>query len=218
MSEVVTTYLLTDLDQPIPMSRDEFYDEQIALAKNGMKPTRSVAVVQALLFTPDGELILQKRSRGKSHNPRMFDKTLGGHIRHGDSPTFTVMAETLQELAVPSIVVDSRKDFEKTFILLKKFVLQSAIVYPVHTDSVQTHKHIDGTIIPIFNTYSLYLGVYGGSVRPDDKEAAGMLFLSLADLKEELDEIPEQFTEDIKYFLSKYSNEIQEFITFIQTR
>lgn len=26
MSEIVTTYLLTDLDQPLPMSREEFYE------------------------------------------------------------------------------------------------------------------------------------------------------------------------------------------------
>jgi isopentenyldiphosphate isomerase len=217
MSEIVTTYLLADPEQSLPMDRDEFYEEQIQLTQDDKKLTKSVAVVQVFLFTPDGELILQKRSRTKSHNPRLFDKTLGGHIRYGDSPTFTVMAETLQELAVPSFVVDSKNDFEKTYILLKKYIVQSAIVYPVDTASVQTSKHIDGNVVPIFNTYSLYLGVYGGSVRPADKEAAGMLFLSLANLEEELDETPEQFTEDIKYFLTRYDNEISEFVKFIQT-
>lgn len=217
MSEIVTTYLLTDLEQPIPMSRDEFYDEQIALANAGKEPSRSVAVVQVLLFTPDGELILQKRSRGKSHNPRMFDKTLGGHIRHGDSPTFTVMAETLQELAVPSFVVDSKDEFEKTYILLKKYIVQSAIVYPVATASIQTSKYINGKAIPIFNTHSVYLGVYGGSVRPADKEAAGMLFLSLSNLEDELRDTPDQFTDDLKYFLCRYADEINEFLDFLKS-
>ncbi len=33
MLEIVTTYLLTDLDQPMPMSREEFYEEQIEVFK-----------------------------------------------------------------------------------------------------------------------------------------------------------------------------------------
>jgi hypothetical protein len=61
----------------IPMERKAFYDEQFALSVNGQEPNRSVDVVQVLLFTLDGEVILQKRSQNKAHNPGLIDKSIG---------------------------------------------------------------------------------------------------------------------------------------------
>lgn len=212
MSEIVTTYQLKDLSQPVPMDRDEFYEEQIALAKAGEKPTRSVAVVQVLLFTPDGEIMLQKRSRSKAHNAGMFDKTLGGHIRFGDSSNYTVLAETLQELSVPSFVLDSKDEFEKTYTLLKGHIRDAAFVYFVDSKTYNSKKMFDETERAIANTYYFYLGVFAGSVKPSEREAAGMLYLKKNLLEEKFESQKDHFTEDLSYFLSKYSKKIDEFV------
>ncbi len=216
MAEIVTTYLLADPSEPVPMARDEFYEEQIAVYRKTGKPTRSVAVVQTLLFTPDRELIFQKRSRRKDHNPGMFDKSLGGHIRFGDTPTYALMVETLQELEVPSIVLPDPEDFKKTYRLLKDHLNNTALIQ--HVDGPRTYvskKLIGGEIVGIANTYHFYLGIYSGSKRPADKEAAGILFLSPEALDEELAESPQLFTEDLKFLLKKYKEKIEVFLKIL---
>ena len=151
MSEILTTYLLDDLDQPMPMGRDEFYDSQIECAKKGEKPNRAVAIVDVLLFTLDGEVIIQKRSSNKRHNAGLLDKSLGGHITFGDTPDFTVMTETLQELEIAAIVLDSEEDFKKTFKaeaerLEAEYLLEetasafSATLPPVVIESTDHHE------------------------------------------------------------------------------
>ncbi len=219
MSEIVTTYLLRDLTEPLPMARDEFYSEQIVVYKKTGKPTRSVEVVQVLLFTTDGELILQKRSRRKDHNPGMFDKTLGGHVRFGDTPTYTLMVETLQELQVPSLVLPSSEDFKKTYRLLKDYLNNIALIQ--HIDGPRTYtstKRIGAETMNIANTYHFYLGIYSGSIKPADKEVSGILFFSPETLGEEVKESPELFTEDLRFFLKKYKEKIAEFLKILDSK
>lgn len=215
MSEIITTYLLNDLEQPLPMERSEFYASQIKLFKEGKKPNRSAAIVQVLLFSPDKDIILQKRSFDKSHNAGLIDKTIGGHITFGNTPNFTVQVETLQEMQVPSIVLSSEEDFGKTYKLLKNFLNNSAIIQLIDSRTTNCPKVIDDKLIPIANTYHFYLGVYGGSIRPADGEAAGVLFYNIKKLQNEMKKMPNTFTEDLKFFLSKYSSEIELFLSKI---
>jgi hypothetical protein len=79
------------------MDRDDFYAEQIALAESGKLTNKYVEVVNVFLFTEHGELIVQKRSREKKHNANLLDKSMGGHVRCGDTPSLTAMIETVQE-------------------------------------------------------------------------------------------------------------------------
>ena len=215
MSEIITTYLLNDLEQPLPMERSEFYASQIKLFKEGKKPNRSAAIVQVLLFGPDKNIILQKRSSDKTHNPGLIDKTVGGHITFGNTPNFTVQVETLQEMQVPSIVLSSEEDFGKTYRLLKNFLNNSSIIQFISSRTTILPKYIDNTITPITNTYHFYLGIYGGSLRPADAEAAGVMFYNFEKLENEIKKMPDIFTEDLKFFLTKYSTEIDLFLNKI---
>ena len=121
MSELVTTYLLKQSENATPMKREDFYTEQIQAYKTTGSPSRAVEIVQVILFTQEKEIILQKRSSTKRHNPRLIDKTVGGHVTYGDKPNYTVMVETLQELKVPSFVLYTDEDFQKTYTLLKNY-------------------------------------------------------------------------------------------------
>ncbi len=217
MSEIITTYLLDDLDQPIPMDRTEFYDSQIELAKKGEKPNRAIGVAQILLFTQDGDIIIQKRSRSKKHNPEKLDKTVGGHIVFGDSPSYTVMAETLQEMSIPAFVLNSEEDFRKTFKLLSGHLSNSALIQFIDSHTDTFIKEFSGhEKVSIINKYYFYIGVYNGSIRPADKEAAGILFYNFDQLKKEITENPQIFTSDLKFFIDKYNNKINKFLTKIK--
>ena len=213
MPEIVTTYKLDDLDQPIPMDRDEFYNSQIKVFKKIGKPTRAVEVVQLLLFTPDRQLILQKRSKMKAHNPKMLDKSLGGHIKFGDSPYYTLMLETLQELNVPAFVVSTEDDFKKTYKLLNNYINSSALVQFIDCRTYNSKKVINGDQVEIGDKYHFYLGVYNGALKPSDKEASGLIFVEYRDLLEEIKEASNLYTEDLKFFLYKYQAKIEKFLS-----
>lgn len=215
MSEIITTYKLDDLDQAVPMDRDEFYDEQIRVFKETGKPSRAAAVVQVLLFSPDHDLILQKRSSRKNHNPSFLDKSMGGHIKFGNSPNYTVMVETLEELNVPSIVIADTEEFKKTYKLLENFVSTSAIVQFVESRTYNSEKIINKEKVIIANKYYFYLGVYNGAMKPSDREAAGLIFTPYDQLQEEIDLSPDFYTADLKFFLEKYNKIIDKFLTIL---
>lgn len=212
MSEIVSTYLLSDPDQVVPMEREEFYENQKEIFRKTGKPTRAVEIIDVLLFTPNGEVILQKRAKHKNHNPGLIDKSVGGHLIFGDSPTYTVMSETLQELSVPAFVLNSKDDFSRTYRLLGDYLQTSAVIQFVDSRIANFEKVFGTEKILIAKRYDFYLGVYGGSVRPADKEASGILFYDYDQLKEEMDKMPDIFTADLKFFLIKYEKNIDEFL------
>lgn len=117
MNEIITTYLLSNPNNSYPMERDKFYSEQIEIYKKTNKPTLAVAIVNAFIFNSNGKLFVQKRSDQKNHNPGLLDKSIGGHIQFGDSSNYTMMVETVQELQVPSIILQNQTDFLKTYNL-----------------------------------------------------------------------------------------------------
>ena len=212
VSEIITTYLLNDLDQPLPMGREEFYHSQVALFHAGQKPNRAVEIVQILLFTPEGDLILQKRSQKKDHNQGLIDKTIGGHITFGNSPWFTATSETLQELHVPSFVLPSDEDFLKSYRLLHNFLAHSALVQYIDSKTLPLPKLIKTDFVPVLNKYHFYLGIYGGAIKPVEKEASGIILYTFDHLRQELRERPRMYTEDLKFFLEKYQKQITEFL------
>jgi hypothetical protein len=51
---------------------------------------------------------------------------------------------------------------------------------------------------------TIYIGYYDGAIRFKDGEATGIEVFSLDELKLELKEHPEKFTEDLKFMIEKY--------------
>jgi isopentenyldiphosphate isomerase len=186
--------------------RGQFYEEQFAGNYN-----LAIHVIDILLFTSHGDIILQKRSHTKAHNPGILDKSIGGHIAYGDTADYTVMVESVQELLTPSIVLKNDTDFNKTLGLLKNYTETISIVKPVETVEWTLNKSHDGSQKPINNVVHMYFGLYDGRMRPADREAAGMLYYSYDNLKKEIEHNPMQFTDDLVQMCSKYNEQIIAF-------
>lgn len=216
MDETINTFLIENPFELIPMSRKEFYAEQVSEYKKNGEPTRAVEIINVFLFNSHGELIIQKRSFDKNHNPGLLDKSIGGHIKHGDSAGYTVMVETIQELQTPSIVLENENDFIKTYDLLKPYLETISVITHLSTILLSPIKIINNEDIKIANKMHIYLGVYDGRIRPVDREAKGVLFYSLSEIKNEMLNNPNTFTDDMRLILRKYEKEIQHFINLIQ--
>lgn len=215
MSEKINTYKLDNPLIVIPMDREEFYQEQMeAFLKYG-KPTRAIEVVNILIFNSHGELTIQKRSLNKKHNPGLLDKSIGGHMQNTDTPDYTVMVETIQELQTPSIVLKNQSDFEKTYKLLKKYLETIAIIRYLSTEFFTPTKIFNGKKIEISNKNHIYMGIYDGRMRPVDREAKGILFYSIAELEKEMNKTPAIFTNDLHFIMREHKEDIRKFVEFI---
>ena len=84
----------------------EIVDERgnvIGLARRSeihANPSLIHRVVHALVFSPEGELLLQKRSRNKDVAPGEWDTSVGGHAGVGEEPSLAVEREMEEELGI----------------------------------------------------------------------------------------------------------------------
>lgn len=208
MSETICTYNLEKNGYLEPMDRDEFYDEQIKRFKLNEKPTRAVAIFDALLITETGEIILQKRATNKRHNPCLIDKTIGGHIQYGDTVFYTAMVECVQELKIPAIVLRDNENLMRTLDVLLHSLESVAILELVDSSIYELDNFFDGERVPIAKNIWFFVGIYGGPIKPVDREASGVLYYKLEDLKKEMKLMPESFTPDLHFIIEKYEDKI----------
>lgn len=216
MPEIINTYLLNDPKTEVPMNRDDFYAEQISEFKKTGQPTRANEIIDVFIFNTSGELLVQKRSYDKFHNPGLLDKSIGGHVRYGDTADYTVMVETVQELQTPSIVLKNKADYNKTMVLLKDYLTTIAIIQHSHTNIYHLEKIINKEKVIIANKVHAYIGLYEGSVRPVDREAKGILFYRLEELDQEMASAPQTFTSDFHVLLKALRPEMDKFIAVLK--
>jgi len=218
MSEIINTYLLSDEDTIKAMDREEFYAEQIAVYKKTGKPTRANEIIDVFIFNSVGEMLVQKRSFNKFHNPGLLDKSIGGHVRYGDTPDYTVMVETVQELQTPSIVLKDLKDFNKTMKLLDEYLGTISIIKHSRTKIYLMEKIVGGEKIKIANKIHAYFGIYDGKIRPVDREAKGILYYNLDELDKEMKQFPDTFTNDMHVLIKAMRSEIKSFLKVVKQK
>lgn len=194
------------------MDRDAFYKEQVESFKKTGKPSRANDIVDIFIFSLNGEMLVQKRSYDKAFNPALLDKSIGGHIRYGDGVNYTVMVETVQELQTPSIVLKDDKDFLKTHELLKDYLTTIAIIKHVDSKLYTMKKIFNDEVIEIANKANIFFGIYGGNIRPADREAQGVLFYTLEELETEMEKFPKTFTDDMHVLMRDLGDDMEKFL------
>jgi hypothetical protein len=215
MAELVTVYGPGETDVSRPMDRDMFYAHEIEHFRAGTSSGIAIEVIQVLLVNESHQFIVQMRSENKRHNAGLLDKSIGGHVKYGDSVIYTVNVETVQELRVPSLTLATADDFKKTLQLLKEYLSTVAIVRHIDTRTEILRKLIGNELVPILHRVHFFLGVYGGAVKNVDAEASGVLFLGLDRLREKVERQPEQFSDDLRHYLATRKVEIDEFFATI---
>jgi hypothetical protein len=218
MSEKITCYPLENtFAWSYPYDRDLFYSEEIEHYKRWEKSDRVIWVINVFLFNELWEIIIQSRSHHKKHNANRLDKSVWWHIQWWDSPDYTAIVETVQELQVPSIIVGENDNFHKTYNTLKWYLSTIAILKYIDTKIWTFHKEIEKQMIDIQNKSFIYLWVYGWSIKNADGEAKGTLFYDLDDLIREMKKSPQLFTHDLHVHIKCYEQEMRNFIKIITT-
>jgi len=215
MGEIITGYDTDDWINAYPTDRDKFYKNAVDHHKKKKGVLIAAEIVDVLILNKKGELLIQKRSKKKNHNPNMFDKSMGGHVQYGDTVEHTLMVETVQELQVPSLLLNNTQDFENSIKILHQYLNTVALVKKLGIKTRSFTKIIDGEKVEVGNKKNFFIGVYDGAVKLVDGEASGIFWYELKDLKKEMEDRPEKFTHDLKYMLEKYDEEIKKFIDLI---
>lgn len=120
-----------------------------------------------LLFNSKGEILLQKRAKGKYHSGGLWTNTCCSHPLPGEDNQQATRRKLKQEMGI---------DFEPTFAY--KFI------YKAYLDQNLIEHECD----------HIFTGVFDGTPQPNPEEVEDWRYVSMKDLKEEIKNSPEQFT------------------------
>lgn len=120
----------------------------------------------------------------------------------GETPVVAVVRECAEELGFP-VAVLSKAEFK----MAAKFTDLSliGILNLVEEDKnfCSIRKTVNGELAQPFITY-FFIGYYDGSMRFKDGESSGLETFSLPELKGELKNNPEKFTQDLHFMVKKF--------------
>jgi isopentenyldiphosphate isomerase len=207
MSELLEMY--SDEGEYIgEMEKKEFHEKQRKEFFESGKVSSRHKAVKLVLMTSNGRIILQRRSKWKGDNSGMWDKTVGGHVTKGDSFDLTMLKECAEELGIPATIVD-KSMFESSVATTDLHVL-GILTKLTYLDFNKSHrKQKDNKIWVEPSMVQFYMGYYDGTIRFIDKESCGIQVFSLDELKAEMSEAPDAFTDDVKYILEKFEKYIK---------
>lgn len=186
--------------------RDSFYSEIKKEFNSTGLISRKVKTVRIILMNSSGRIYLQKRSKFKSQNPGLYDKTIGGHVSAGDSFNITVIKECAEELGFPATIL-SDKEFKKSISIIDLSIV--GLFRKVGHIKKFMSKRILSNKIDLFiqpQITNVYIGYYNGPIKLVDGESSGVETFSLNELKDEIKNKPDKFTNDIRLLIDKYDD------------
>ena len=183
--------------------RKDFYKEIKSEYKKKWKISKKVKSIRLILMNSLGRIYLQKRSNTKSENPWMYDKSVGGHVSAWDSFKLTAIKECAEELGFAATILKSN-EFDKA---VKTTDLNIIWIFK-EIDYLETYNStrisLDGTKIIQPHMTTIYIWYYNWPIKFIDWECAWIEVFSLKELKEEIKNNPNKFTEDLKFMINKY--------------
>ena len=183
--------------------RDKFYTKIKEEFKKTGKISKQVKAIRLILMNSSGRIYLQKRSKIKSENPGLYDKTVGGHVSKGDTYNMTVIRECAEELGFPASVLSSEEFLKSIKVTDLNIVgVFQKVDSMSNFESIRIDKKGNKIIQPYIT--DIYIGYYDGAIRFVDGESSGIEVFSLEELKEEIKQLPDKFTGDLKFMIKKY--------------
>lgn len=135
------------------------------------------------IFNETGEMLIQKRYSGKYHSPGLWSNTCCSHQRKG---------ETLEQAAHSRLMYEMGFDTE----LHEMF----SFIYRVEFDNGLIEKELD----------HVFFGHYNGPVSPEPSEVEDYRWVSMNELKYEMELHPESFTYWFKECIDKVSEHLSK--------
>jgi isopentenyldiphosphate isomerase len=184
-------------------TRKKYYDEIKKEYDEKGSVNSQIQTIRLILMNSEGKVILQKRSKIKSINSGLYNKTVGGHITKDYSKDLTVVKECSEELGFPATVVP-QDQFKNavTSIDLSIIGIFREIDYIPNFESIRIFKNKEHIIQPQM-TY-IYIGYYNGAIKFIDGESSGIEVFTHKELEEELKNNPEKYTEDLQFMFKRY--------------
>ncbi|MHC4661108.1 MAG: NUDIX domain-containing protein [Planctomycetota bacterium] len=172
----------------------------------------AVAVIHLVFLRTTGELRVIKRAH-KSENPDLWDKTVGGHVRAGETYDSALIRESNEEISV-KVVLSDMCYFPR---LLREFDLNEfAIVRRLDFRpwSKSTRKMRNDDTWEKRDRVATYFGVYDGEFRFRDGETVESEDWAYDELKAEIKQNPGEYTYDLKEMMRQYAYFLESFIDY----
>jgi isopentenyldiphosphate isomerase len=184
-------------------TREVFYSEIKNEYKLKGTISKKIKSIRLLLINSAGRIYLQKRSKLKSENPGLYDKTVGGHVAKGETWNMTVVRECAEELGFPASIL-SEDEFNAAIANtnLKIVGIFKKIDEIENFESVRIGKLGDKFVQPFITSF--FFGYYDGAIRFVDGKSSGIEVFSLDELISEINSNPSKFTEDLKFMILRY--------------
>lgn len=186
------------------MPRKEFYEKAKKEYLEKGEVSFKVKTIRMMLLNSHGRVYIQKRSTKKKQNAGRYDKTIGGHITSGHTVPVTLVKECAEELGIPAVMLDENefahaiKSTDLSIIGIFKKI--------EYDDNFISLRIIDGEDIRIPYITTFLLGYYNGAIKFYDGEASGIEVFEPVDLRKDLEDHPEKYTEDLQYMISKFGH------------
>ncbi len=172
------------------------------------KVSKKIKQIRLLLINSKGRVYLQKRSKQKIDNPGLYDKTIGGHVRKGETFGMTLVRECAEELGFPASIL-SEKEFSKAIKSADLGVVGIMKKLEIIKNFNSVRKIAAGKEIILPTISAMYLGYFDGAIRFVDGESCGLETYSLKELKEDIRKNPQKYTEDLEFMIKKYEKLIK---------
>ena len=133
------------------------------------------------LFNNEGEMLLQKRAKGKYHSPGCWTNAVCSHPRDGESYLQAAQRRMREELGISS------KLEEKFHFIYKADVGQE--LWEHELDYV-------------------FYGIFEGEFQLNTEEVESVRYIKMEELLEEIEQNPDDFTAWFKIILKEYMNKV----------
>ncbi len=159
MNNMESEYIITVDEQ----DKETGYREKLEVHRNGILHRAFSAVI----FNNNGEMLLQKRAKGKYHSPGLWSNTCCSHQRVGETLTEAVSRRIQEELG---FTCDCKEIFQ--------------FKYYVEFDNGLMEHEID----------HVFLGYFNEMVTPREDEVEQVQWVKLDQLRKDMKEYPQRYT------------------------
>ncbi len=136
------------------------------------------------VFNTNGELLLQQRANGKYHSPGLWTNTCCGHQTKNEELIESLHRRLMEEMGIKC---------EVSFLF--KFT------YHIAFDNGLTEHETD----------YVFGSVWNGIPKINPDEANDFRWINLENLKLEIQQTPDNFTYWLKYIISNFANNLENF-------